>query len=81
MRITLAISAAAIAAFSVMTGPVQARRADAPKATESATTASCSAYQQAADGSWTQLPCKETGEDRGQTQHKPAAQGSEPDAR
>ena len=81
MRITLAATAAALAAAAVVTGPVQAKRAEAPKATESAAPASCSAYQQAADGSWTQLPCKETGEDRGATQHRPPAPGSEPEER
>jgi hypothetical protein len=81
MRITLTASAIALTAFVATGIPAQAKHAEAPKATESATSSSCSAYQQAPDGSWTPLPCKETGGDRGQTQHRPAEQGSEPEAR
>ena len=39
---------------------------------------SCHAYQQAADGSWTQLPCQEAG---GQTQHRPVEKGGEEEPR
>jgi len=81
MRITLAASVAALAAITAMAGPVQARHAETQKAEETTTSSSCSAYQQAPDGSWTQLPCKESSEHgQPQTLHKPAP-GSEPEAR
>lgn len=81
MRIILAASTLALAA-AAMAGQVQAKHAEAQKAGESVTTSSCSAYQQSPDGSWTRLPCKESGE-RGQpqTQHRPASQGGESEAR
>jgi hypothetical protein len=42
----------------------------------------CSAYQQAAGGSWMQLPCKEDGErSQTQTQHRPAARGTDHEER
>ena len=82
MRITLAASALALAAVAAIAAPVQARHAQTQKSEESATTTSCSAYQQATDGSWTQLPCKESGErGQSQTQHKPASQGGEAETR
>ena len=82
MRITLAVSAAALAAVAATAGPVQAKHADSQKAGDSATSSSCSAYQQGPDGSWIQLPCRESGEHgESQTQHKPPSQGSEPEAR
>ncbi|MDX3967353.1 MAG: hypothetical protein QHD01_12220 [Bradyrhizobium sp.] len=68
----------AIAAATVLTAPVQARNSDAQKGEEKSTSSSCSAYQQAPDGSWEPLPCKETGE-RGQpqTQNRTSPQGSD----
>jgi hypothetical protein len=42
---------------------------------------SCHAYQQAADGSWTQLPCQEGSAAQGQTQHKSAAKAADDDTR
>lgn len=68
----------AIAAATVLTAPVQARNSDAQKGEERSTSSSCSAYQQAPDGSWEPLPCKETGE-RGQpqTQNRTSPQGSD----
>ena len=77
MRITRLVLAGALAASAVLTAPVLAKNV-AQKGEDKAAASSCSAYQQAADGSWEQLPCKETGE-RGQpqTQHKPVTQGAE----
>lgn len=66
-----------------LTAPALARNSNSQQQAEEKSAAStCSAYQQAPDGSWTQLPCKETGErsSQVQTQHKPPAPGSEPDA-
>jgi hypothetical protein len=55
-----------------------AKNPDTQKAEDKASSSSCSAYQQAPDGSWEQLPCKETGERaQPQTQHKPAESGAD----
>ena len=61
--------------------PVFARHPDAQKTDDNSksTSLSCYAYQQAADGSWTQLPCQEAG--NGQTQHKQVSKGSEEEPR
>lgn len=76
MRIAYLVFAGALVAGSVLTAPAQAKNSDAQKGEDkSASSSSCSAYQQAPDGSWEQLPCKETGE-RGQpqTQHRSPSQ-------
>ena len=78
MRIPHLVFAGALAVSAVLAAPALARNTDARKGEDKAASSSCSAYQQAADGSWEQLPCKETGERaQPQTQHKPAAQGAE----
>ncbi|MET4799225.1 hypothetical protein [Bradyrhizobium sp. LB11.1] len=78
MRIAHLIFAGAVAATAALAAPALAKNADAQKGEDKATSSSCSAYQQAADGSWEQLPCKETGERaQPQTQHKPVTQGAE----
>ena len=78
MRIAHLIFAGAVAATAALAAPTLAKNADAQKGEDKATSSSCSAYQQAADGSWEQLPCKETGERaQPQTQHKPVTQGAE----
>ena len=79
MRIAHAFFAGAFAASTLLASPVLAKNSNAQKDDDRSAASSCSAYQQAPDGSWEQLPCKETG-DRGQpqTQHKPAsAQGAD----
>lgn len=71
MRIAHLIFAGALAASAVLTAPAVAKNSDAQKSEDKAASSSCSAYQRAADGSWEQLPCKETGErTQPQTQHK-----------
>ena len=78
MRIGKAIILSSIAILAIVTSPALAKNSDAQKGEDKAASSSCSAYQQAADGSWEQLPCKETGERaQPQTQHKPATQGAE----
>ena len=79
MRIAHLIVVGGVAISTVLAGPALARNADARKAEDKSTNSSaCSAYQQAADGSWEQLPCKETGEPaQPQTQHKPVTQGAD----
>ncbi|MGY8662241.1 hypothetical protein Q3C01_07720 [Bradyrhizobium sp. UFLA05-109] len=80
MRITHILLASVLA--GALTPPVLARNSNSQQAEEKSAASTCSAYQQAPDGSWTQLPCKETGErsSQAQTQHKPPAPGTEPDA-
>jgi hypothetical protein len=78
MRITHFVFAGALVASAALATPVLAKNADAQKGEDKATSSSCSAYEQAADGSWEQLPCKESGERaQPQTQHKPVAQSTE----
>lgn len=72
------VFAGAIAAVAVLTAPVLAKDPDAQKGEDKSTSSSCSAYQQAADGSWEPLPCKAIGE-RGQpqTQNRGSSQGAD----
>lgn len=78
MRIIHLVFAGALVASAALAAPVLAKNSDAQKGEDKATSSSCSAYQQAADGSWEQLPCKETGERaQPQTQHKRVTQGTE----
>jgi hypothetical protein len=79
MRIAHLVFAGALAASAVLTAPAQAKNSDAQKGEDkSAASSSCSAYQQAPDGSWEPLPCKETGErSQPQTQQKSGAQGAD----
>jgi len=79
MRIAHLVVAGSLAISTVLAGPAFARNADAQKGEDKSTSSpSCSAYQQAPDGSWEPLPCKETGERaQPQTQHRPAAQGAD----
>jgi len=79
MRIAHLVVAGMLAASAALAAPAQARNSDAQKGEDKTTSSSsCSAYQQAPDGSWEQLPCKEAGE-RGQpqTQHKSGTQGTD----
>lgn len=79
MRIAKAIFVGSVFALA-LTGPALARHTEPQKTDDkSSATASCHAYQQAEDGSWTQVPCQEAG--GGQTQHKPAAKGAEEEPR
>ena len=61
MRIKRAIFAGSIAAMAAMTAPALAKNSTAQKTDEKPASSSCHAYQQAADGSWMQLPCQELG--------------------
>lgn len=75
MRFGHALVIASTAGLLTLAAPTLARNADAQKTGERPT-ASCHAYQKAADGSWTELPCQETGS-TAQTQHKPAPKGTD----
>jgi hypothetical protein len=77
MRTVLSVAAAVLAA-AALAMPALAKNSDAQKGDDKPAASSCSAYQQAPDGSWEPLPCKETGERaQPQTQHRPAAQGAD----
>ncbi|WP_027572194.1 hypothetical protein [Bradyrhizobium sp. WSM1743] len=70
--------AGAIAAAAVLTAPALARNSDAQKGEEKSTSSSCSAYQQAPDGTWEPLPCKESGERaQPQTHNRNSQQGAD----
>ncbi|PDT89148.1 hypothetical protein CO669_16395 [Bradyrhizobium sp. Y36] len=79
MRIARLVFTAAFAAGAALATPALAKNSGAQKGEDkSASSSSCSAYQQAPDGSWEQLPCKETGERaQPQTQHKSGGRGTD----
>ncbi len=82
MRIAHAVFAGALAASTMLAAPVLAKNSDTQKGDDKSSTLSCSAYQQAPDGSWEQLPCKETGErEQPQTQHRTPTQGTDHEER
>jgi hypothetical protein len=73
MRIAKSIFVGSMAALAALTAPALAKNSNVQKTDESPASSSCHAYQQAADGSWTQLPCQEMGSPSGgQPQHKSA---------
>jgi hypothetical protein len=76
MRFGHALFIASTAGLLTLAAPTLARNADAQKAGEQPAASSCHAYQMAADGTWTPLPCQETGS-TGQTQHKPAPKSAD----
>jgi hypothetical protein len=76
MRFGHALFIASTAGLLTLAAPTLARNADTQKAGEQPAASSCHAYQMAADGSWTELPCQETGS-TGQTQHKPAPKSTD----
>ena len=80
MRIALTIFAGTTAALAALITPVLAKHPDpdAQKSEDKSAASTCSAYQQAPDGSWQQLPCKEAG-DRGQAQTEHRSTGSNTD--
>jgi hypothetical protein len=81
MRITALIFIGPVAALAVLAAPTLAKNSTAQQKSEDRpTSSSCHAYQQATDGSWTELPCEETGT-AGQTQHKPPPKSSEHEPR
>lgn len=78
MRIAPAATAAIIA-LAALTAPVLAKNSENLKGEDKSSDTSCSAYQQAADGSWIQLPCRETGErnSQSQTRHRHPAEAGD----
>lgn len=78
----IAPTALALMAIVALIEPVLAKNSNAAKGEDKSAASSCSAYQQAENGSWTQLCSKETGErDQTQTQHRTPAPGSEQETR
>jgi hypothetical protein len=61
MRIAQAAFTGAVV-LAVLAAPARAKNGTIQKADEAPNSSTCSAYQQAPDGSWTQLPCRENGE-------------------
>jgi len=79
MRIAKLTFIGSVAALTLVAGPALARNAAPPQKTDDkSVSASCHAYQMAADGSWTVLPCQEAG---GQTEHKPPPKAGEDEPR
>ena len=81
MRIAHLIVAGSTA-LMVLSGPALARNSNAPKNDDKpASSPSCHAYEQAADGSWKELPCQEGSASQAQPQHKSAAKTQDEEAR
>jgi len=82
MRIANLVFTAAFVASAALATPAFAKNSGAEKGEDKSASSSCSAYQQAPDGSWEPLPCKETGERaQPQTQHKPGIRDTDQDER
>jgi hypothetical protein len=79
MRLGQAIFFGSAAALLTLAAPTLARNSSTnsslTKATEAPAAASCHAYQQAADGSWAQLPCQAMGS-KAPTQPRSAAKSA-----
>ncbi|MEH2528037.1 MULTISPECIES: hypothetical protein [unclassified Bradyrhizobium] len=82
MRLGQAIFFGSAAALLTLAAPTLARNsstnAHTAKATEAPAAGSCHAYQQAADGSWTQRPCEAMGS-KAPAQPRSAAKGATED--
>jgi len=80
MRIRHAIFFGSVAALTVLAAPCIAGNTGAQRTSEQPTSTSpsptCQSYQQAADGSWKQLPCQELGSGAA-TQHKSSARNAD----
>jgi hypothetical protein len=80
MRSGPAILLASIAALLSLAAPALARNSDAQKPSESQASSSCHSYQQAADGTWKELPCQELGSPA-KTQPKSATRKNDQETR
>jgi hypothetical protein len=71
-----------MAALLTLAAPGLARNSETPKANEqpATTSSSCHSYQQAADKSWIELPCREIGAPS-QPQHKSATRKTDQETR
>jgi hypothetical protein len=81
MRLGQAIFFGAAAALLTLAAPTLAKNSSTnshtAKATEAPASSSCHAYQQAADGSWAQLPCQEIGSKAPAQPHSAAKSATE----
>ena len=81
MRLGQAIFFGAAAGLLTLAAPTLARNSSAnshtAKTTEAPAASSCHAYQQVADGSWTQRPCQETGSKASAQPHSAAKSATE----
>ena len=81
MRLGQAIFFGATAGLLTLAAPTLARNSSTnsptAKATEAPPAAICQAYQQAADGSWRQLPCQETSSKTSAQPHSTAKSATE----
>jgi hypothetical protein len=81
MRLGQAILFGAAAALLTLAAPTLARNSSTnshtTKVTEAPASTSCHAYQQEADGSWTQLPCQEMGSKASAQPHSAAKSATE----
>jgi hypothetical protein len=78
MRIAQVIFVGSVAALAVLTAPAQSKGPHQVQTEEKSPSSSCHAYQQAADGSWTQLSCQETGA-TGQPKSQPRSAAKSPE--
>jgi hypothetical protein len=69
MQLATMIFVGSVAAL-VAAAPALAKNSESHKTDDKSDSSSCHAYQQAPDGSWTQVPCQESG--NGQIQHRTA---------
>ncbi|WP_213774611.1 hypothetical protein [Bradyrhizobium sp. dw_78] len=80
MRISDMIFVGSVAALAALAAPALAKNSDAQKSDDTSASPACHAYQPAADGSWTQVPCQEVGAGS-PTPRKSAASTPEEDTR
>jgi len=78
MQVATMIFVGSVAAL-VAAAPALAKHSESHQADDKSESSSCHAYQQAPDGSWTQLPCQESG--NGQTQPRTAPKSGEDERR
>ncbi len=82
MRIKRTIFVGSIAALAALTAPALAKNSTPQKTDDKSTSSSCHAYQQAADGTWTELSCQELGSGSGgKTQPKSATRHTDEETR
>src|ERR1700749_2172939 len=75
MRIERLAVIVSVVALGRIAAPTLARSpTPPPKTDDKPASSTCHAYQMAADGSWTAMPCQESG---GQTEHRPAPKASQ----
>jgi hypothetical protein len=85
MRIRNAIFFGSIVAAAVLATPVLAKDSQSQKTNNQSTISTpstsppCHAYQQAADGSWTELPCQTADSPRPTQRHKASARKADDD--